>query len=258
MTTFTDKTRQLPEVVQEAISKGRSMSYSQAGTWHDCPLQGKFERIDKIKVPVAEPILHGNLFDAYCEGDEPDLTGINPRDAEIIQRRSLEYQKTIDTLMPDGGLRLMQYPVYAPLSGGWFSYGFLDDLLLYGDKSPFMVIDRKFSKAPWADTKVKYYYKQGQNYLWGLAQMGILLTEFTFLVMNLQAEGVQSFTYKPRKSTVKKIGSWLQKAVDIKRSGLYPPTGGRHCGICNYRPPQNGGTGDCDRYLYSHLTSEDS
>lgn len=242
--TFSDKIKQLPEPVQKAYWGKKTISYSQANMWQTCPLQAKFRYIDKIETPFVLPIACGNIFDAFIEGDSPETSGVPPEMVKVIAQRAASYKDSL--ILPEGCTRRLQFPVYAPLTDGWYCYGFMDELWLNEDGTINRIEDRKFSGEPWGDGKVKYYSKQAQVYMWLLRQMGYALPkEFWFRVMNLQTDELQLFKYRPQQKSIAGIEGWLNGAIQMKGE-IARPHGGYHCEICSYQS-------ECDKVNWNKM-----
>lgn len=241
--TFLDKVKQLPEPVQKAYWGKKTISYTQANMWQTCPLQAKFKYIDRIETPFVIAMQRGNIFDAFIEGESPETSGVPSEMVKTIAQRAVDYQSSI--ILPEGCIRRLQFPVYAPLADGWYCYGFMDELWLNEDGTINRIEDRKFSGEPWGDGKVKYYYKQAQVYMWLLRQMGYALPkEFWFRVMNLATDELQLFKYRPQQKSIAGIEAWLTEAIHLKGEPARPH-GGFQCGICSF-------TTNCDDLLWNN------
>lgn len=236
--TFSDKIKQLPKPVQVAFWGKKTISYSQANEWHTCPLMAKFGRIDKIPTPFVPAMAHGNIFDAFVEGESPDTTNISEELVKRIAERAVKYESSL--ILPDGVRRSLQFPVYAPLADGWYCFGFMDELWLNADGTINRIEDRKFSGKPWNDSRVKYNHKQAQVYMWLLRQMGYAIPkQFWFRVMNLATDELQLFPYKPMQKSIAGVEAWLNEAIQIKVAIQEGRTAqhkaGHHCKhICSF------------------------
>jgi len=235
MTDFNTMMESHPPAVRDAVRRGLGMSVSQARLWLGCALAGKYQYIDRVERPEPRRIMvMGSLFDYLCNTMRQDkgfcdiATGLDTEDINTVLGR---YDIYADHINYDADQ--LQVPVYRDCDPITF-YGFADR---DKDGTHELLIDHKFSLKPWPNNKPKKHaVYQAQSYLWAATAMWGAVPRFEYHVLNAETPDIQIIPYKPRQSSIDAVPTWLLKAYEIKRGGVYPAAENSYrCDWCDYK-----------------------